>query len=246
MKYKHPFGNTKVFIKNFCKSFLEKFISFFAGIFFNLKKNERIIISPAIYAKWDDNSDFNIQYEKYKSLTMLDKHRAFTLWSIVKNLKNLEGDIVEIGCFTGGAGFLFSTADELSSIKLFDTFEGFPITEESIKKNSLKANLEDANENLKKYDIKNVEFFKKRFPIGVDNLNKIKFCHIDINTYQETKNSFNYIKDLMIVGGVIVFDDYGIWKIDGVKKFISEIEDSLKDKFHFFFNYMGQCIMIKK
>jgi len=242
----HPFGSTKVFIKNFCKSFLEKIISFFANIFFDLKKNEKIIISPAIYQKWNENNDFNEAYEKYKNFTMLDKHRAFTVWSIVKNLNNLEGEIIEIGCFKGGTGFLLSNADNQSQIKLYDTFEGFPITEENIKKNTLKANFEESKEFLNKFEISNIEFFKKRFPIGVDNINKIKFCHIDINTYSETKNSFNFIVPLLVKGGVVVFDDYGIWRIDGVKKFISEIEENLKDQFYFFFNYMGQCILIKK
>lgn len=113
---------------------MEKIISFFASIFFNLEKNERIIISPAVYVKWDDNEEFNRAFSKYKNFTMLDKHRAYTLWSIVKNLKNLDGEIIEVSCFTGGAGFLFSDADNLSPIKLYDTFEGFPITEDKIKK----------------------------------------------------------------------------------------------------------------
>ena len=48
------------------------------------------------------------------------------------------------------------------------------------------------------------------------------------------------------VSGIIIFDDYGIWGVDGIKKFISSIEIKYSKKFIFIKNYMGQCILIKK
>ena len=45
--------------------------------------------------------------------------------------------------------------------------------------------------------------------------------------------------------GVIVFDDYGIYSVFGVKNFVDKIMSKNKD-FLFLNNYMGQCILIKK
>ena len=50
----------------------------------------------------------------------------------------------------------------------------------------------------------------------------------------------------MIKDGVIVFDDFGIWGVDGIKTFIYEIENKFQKHFLIIKNYMGQCIMKKK
>ena len=70
-------------------------------------------------------------------------------------------------------------------------------------------------------------------------------CHVDVNTYKSTSLSFNYLKKKIVRNGVIVFDDYGIYSVFGVKKFVDKIMKNNKD-FIFLNNYMGQCILIKK
>ena len=50
----------------------------------------------------------------------------------------------------------------------------------------------------------------------------------------------------MIKGGVIIFDDYGIYGVDSIKKFINQISKKNKKDFSFVYNFMGQCIVIKK
>ena len=50
----------------------------------------------------------------------------------------------------------------------------------------------------------------------------------------------------MTKNGVIIFDDFGIWGVDGIKNFIYEIEKKFNKEFIFIKNYMGQCILIKK
>ena len=50
----------------------------------------------------------------------------------------------------------------------------------------------------------------------------------------------------MIKNGVIIFDDFGIWGVDGIKKFIYSIEKEKSKKYLFIKNYFGQCLLIKK
>ena len=69
---------------------------------------------------------------------------------------------------------------------------------------------------------------------------------MDVNTYKSTKRSFEFIKKKMIKGGVIIFDDYGIYGVDSIKKFINQISKKNKKDFSFVYNFMGQCIVIKK
>ena len=44
----------------------------------------------------------------------------------------------------------------------------------------------------------------------------------------------------------MVFDDYGIWGVNGIKKFISYVNKKYSKNFIFIKNYMGQCILIKR
>jgi hypothetical protein len=70
---------------------------------------------------------------------------------------------------------------------------------------------------------------------------------LDINVYEDTVKSFIAIDKHLIKNGVIVFDDYGIFKVDGIIKSVNKILKKGYDKnYHVIYNYMGQCIMIKK
>ena len=61
-----------------------------------------------------------------------------------------------------------------------------------------------------------------------------------------TQKKFSIFKKKIIKGGIVIFDDFGIWGVDGIKKFIYEIEKKNSREFYFIKNYMGQCILIKR
>ena len=67
---------------------------------------------------------------------------------------------------------------------------------------------------------------------------KYKLCHLDVNTYKSTKKSFEFVKDRLIKGGVVVFDDYGIYTTDSIKRYVKQIEAKNKRDFTFIYNYM--------
>ena len=101
--------------------------------------------------------------------------------------------------------------------------------------------------NIKRLNLKSTNVFKAFFPNDIKvKIRKIKLCHIDVNTFSDTKNIFYWIEKRMIKGGIIIFDDYGIWGVDGIKKFIYMIEKKYNKRYYFIKNYMGQCILIKK
>ena len=90
---------------------------------------------------------------------------------------------------------------------------------------------------------------KCNFPHGINasiKNKKIKLCHIDVNTRQSTKNAFNFVKNKIVKGGAIVFDDYGIYTADNIKEYVHKISKKHQKDFSFIYNFMGQCILIKK
>ena len=247
----HAYGNTKIkILKNF-KRFIEYSILFFLSFFYKFNKTQKIIISSAMYAPWKDDKKFFNLFSKIKDLTIIDEARAYTLWHLSKSLRNIQGDIFDIGCMKGGAGILMSKANKNKNTKTYfvDTFDGFAKSSGDHKKNEtfVYSKTEELIKNLKIFKIKKFEVLKKRFPKKVSIKKKIKLCHLDINIYEDTVKSFIFVDKHLIKSGIIVFDDYGIFKVEGILKAIKKIlKEKYDQKYHVIYNYMGQCIMIKK
>tara|TARA_Y100000816_G_C26090224_1_gene576034 strand:+ start:1212 stop:1964 length:753 start_codon:yes stop_codon:yes gene_type:complete len=248
---KHPFGNFKIKILKESKNIISNLILFVLSLVLKInKKNNEIIISTAFYAPWKEDKEFKFFYKNIENLTLLDTKRLYTLWYFSKSLKDINASILDVGCMYGGAGFAMSKANKAGSTYLFDTFEGFKTEEIYHKKEHfVYKDIDEIKRNINKFSLKKTQVFKCYFPNNIKknlNLKKIKLCHIDVNVYISTKKTFQYVEKRMIKGGVIIFDDYGIHGVESVKKFISKISKSHKNSFSFIYNFMGQCILIKK
>ena len=168
---------------------------------------------------FDNKANFN------DPLMTLRLNKNFYLCKYFISIKNVEGDYLECGVFKGFSSLLLKSLEEkLSGLKiknyfLIDSFEGLSdILEEDKpenqkiyqnKKGDLKANLESV-ENLFK-NFKNVNIVKGWIPKVFDLLNeknKYKFVHIDVDLYQPTLDSLNYIYEKVVSGGIIITDDY--------------------------------------
>ena len=86
----------------------------------------------------------------------------------------------------------------------------------------------------------------KRYGIGKHGFNIVSNQFSIHYFFKDRVTFYNFIRNKMISGGIIIFDDFGIWGVDGIKKFIYKIENRYNKDFYFFKNYMGQCILIKK
>tara|TARA_Y100000768_G_scaffold388801_1_gene387312 strand:+ start:78 stop:827 length:750 start_codon:yes stop_codon:yes gene_type:complete len=245
---KHPYGNFRSFLLKSIKNLLEKILRFVVNFICKLENDDKIIISSATHAPWKKDKEFFTFYQKVKNFTLLDSARSYTLWQCSKNLAKTQGQILDIGCLMGGSGFIMSKLNLKGKTYLFDSFSGFRNNDGLHKKDIfVYKDIDFIKRNINKLKLKKIYVFKTYFPKNLKiKINKVKLCHVDVNTYKETKKIFNYLHKKMIRGGIIIFDDFGIWGVDGIKKFIYEIERKYSEKYYFIKNYMGQCILIKK
>ena len=248
---KHLYGNNKIFVLKSFKKIIEFSIRFFLSLFYNFKSYQKIIISTAIYAPWIEDKKFFNLFSSLKDLTILDEARAYTLWYLSKSLKNTDGDILDIGCMKGGAGIIMSKANKNKKSKTYfvDTFGGFAFTSGGhIKdKTFIYDNITELKNNIKFSRVKNYKIKKCRFPKSFIIKKKIKLCHLDINIFKDTLKAFVFVDKHLIRNGIIVFDDYGVFKVDEIVKTIKKIVSmNYSKKYNIIYNYMGQCIMIKK
>lgn len=142
---------------------------------------------------------------------------AYNLYSIVKSLSNLDGEIAEVGVYQGGSSKIICETKGDKKLHLFDTFEGLPdVTEKDncfgiqTWKNNLcgDTSLEMVQIYLSKY--KNVYFYQGEFPSTSTPVNnsKFSFVHLDVDLYKSTKDCLEFFYPRLVPGGIILTHDY--------------------------------------
>ncbi len=201
----------------------------------SLEKNIKIIFENI---KLENNIDFfKLWKETYKivnpsksldlnnMLTAIRINKGFYLCKYFIFAKDLKGDFLECGVLKGFSSYLLRSLedqlfkDTINNYFLIDSFEGlsdFLDEDKSLnpdiiqnKKGDLKANIEDVKVLFNQF--KNVNIIKGWIPKvfeSLDEKNKYKFVHIDVDLYQPTFDSLNYIYDKIVEGGILITDDY--------------------------------------
>ncbi len=89
-----------------------------------------LIVTGATYAPWNEDHVFLQTLDSVKAHTLVDKYRCWELWDLVRHLRKVPGDLIEVGVWRGGTGALIARSAELVGIPdkvyLCDTFAGVP------------------------------------------------------------------------------------------------------------------------
>lgn len=145
-----------------------------------------------------------------------------------------DGNLIEVGVYMGGSAKILAQEHPDRTVYACDTFEGFPDninTEKGDSNNYYVGQMAIANhkvvmENLKDY--KNIAYARGQFPDSFFYDDEFAFAHIDVDTYNSTKDSLEYIYDRMVPGGKILIHDYPAH--EGVKRAVDEFMKDKKDK----------------
>lgn len=208
------------------------------------------VIPYASYSPWEGDTDFMTLYEIVKDNTLVDIYRCYELWTMVKNMRTVEGDILEVGVWRGGTGAILSKASENSNAQVYlaDTFTGVvkATEEDTVYRGGEHSDTSEqiVSDLLERVMSKNAIVLKGVFPDDFPGLqiDKIKLCHIDVDTYQSASDIFDYAWPKIQVGGAVVFDDYGFWTCEGITKYFNSLNPSRGFKIH---NLNGHGIIIK-
>jgi O-methyltransferase len=211
----------------------------------------------ATYAPWRRDALFKQTYEIVKDHTFVDRYRCYELWTLVAQSGKLGGGaLLEVGVWRGGTGAIIAkkaqSLDIQDTVYLCDTFTGVVKAgkrDETLYKGGEHA---DTSRELVEYltretlDLDNVTVLKGIFPdetAGLVRDTRFRFCHIDVDTYQSAKDTLEWVWEKLLVGGIIVFDDYGFRYCEGVTKYVEEIRD-LPDRL-LIHNLNGHAVLIK-
>ena len=146
---------------------------------------------------------------------------------------NLEGDIVEFGCYEGDTSIKMGKLIKNKRLWLYDSFKGLPEKSdadfssigESFKAGELKASKSAVmkrflHASLPKPVIKKA-WFDELNP-GQDLPEKIAFALLDGDYYESIKTSLALVAPKMARGGIIVVHDYRNEALPGAAKAVDE------------------------
>jgi O-methyltransferase len=209
----------------------------------------------ALYAPWNLDREFQKTYRRIFPNTLVDRYRCFELWSLIEQAQKLsQGSIIEIGVWQGGTGVLMAHKAKICDIHdpvyLCDTFSGVvkASPKDSFYKGNEHADTSEAivEQLVAEFNLSQVKILKGIFPDDTAHLigdDRFRLCHVDVDVYQSAKDVVTWVWDRMVIGGIIVYDDYGFLGCDGITKLVEE-QRALNDRL-VFHNLNGHAIVVK-
>ena len=214
-----------------------------------------VILAEATYSPWLHDEAFKRAYSAVRVNTLVGIQRCYELWHLVEQVKDLSGDIIEVGAWRGGTGALMAMRSKLEGLEaityLCDTFEGVvkagsedPSYRGGEHADADRAMVERLVESLHLDDI---EILAGVFPEETAHLispdRRFRLCHIDVDVYRSARDAFEWVWERIVPGGVVVFDDYGFLECEGVTALVDE-EAQGPDRM-MIQNLNGHAILIK-
>jgi O-methyltransferase len=207
------------------------------------------------YAPWQADDEFEAAYRAVRKYTLVDIWRCHELWSLVGELREVPGAIVEVGVWRGGSGALMATKAAAVGIEdtvyLCDTWEGVVKTGE-VDTYYRDGKHDDTSREIvvalvRRLGLDNVQLLQGVFPDETGDRvadEALRLVHIDVDVYQSAKDVFDWAWDRLSPSGIAVFDDYGFPACPGVTKFVNEQRG--RDDRLVLHNLNGHGIVVKR
>jgi O-methyltransferase len=191
-----------------------------------LYSHELIMPMTSTYSPWHDDAEFRSVYDAIEGNTFVDQYKCYELWEQLGQLGHLDGDVLEVGVWRGGTGVLMAKRAERvapsAAVYLADTFEGVA------KATSADPWYKGGEHADTSPEI--VQALADRVGVSVALLIGIfpdatahtvedhifRLVHIDVDVYQSARDVFEWAWPRLVVGGIVVWDDYGAFECEGV------------------------------
>jgi O-methyltransferase len=215
----------------------------------------QLVIPHATYSPWWTDAEFQKIFGVVQAFTLVDVYRLYELWTLVEQVNDVEGDILEVGVWRGGSGCLLATKAKLESLParvfLCDTFAGVVKAgaqdHEYTGGEHSDTSIETVRGLAAQLGLDSVRVLEGIFPDEtaqhVDSLS-FRLCHIDVDVYDSARDVFEWCWTRLSIGGVVVFDDFGFHDCEGVTRLVTEL--AARPDVLFLHNLNGHALLIKR
>lgn len=185
------------------------------------------------YAPWQSDAEFNRIRRQVRRNTLVDTWRLHELWSLLAELTEIPGSIIEVGVWRGGSGCLMASRAAalgiVDPVYLCDTWEGI------VKTGAVDTYYHDGKHDdtsreiverlVARLGLSNVELLQGIFPedTGATIADRnFRLAHVDVDVYRSAADVVDWVWPRLSPGGIVVFDDYGFPATPGVTKLVDE------------------------
>lgn len=207
------------------------------------------------YAPWQADPDFQRVYTAIRANTLVDVWRCYELWSLLGELAQVPGAVIEVGVWRGGSGALMAArmADLAPNERVYlcDTWEGVvksgPDDIYYTDGKHSDTSRETVQRLVDELGLENVQLLQGIFPDQSGDKvagESFRLVHVDVDVYRSAKDVFDWAWPHLTAGGVVVFDDYGFPACPGVTRFVDE-QRGLGDRL-VVHNLNGHGIVVKR
>jgi len=185
------------------------------------------------YAPWQADAGFQSTYRAVRRNTLVDVWRLYELWTLLGELVEIPGSVLEVGVWRGGSGALMAARARALGITdpvyLCDTWDGV------VKTGAVDIYYRDGKHAdtsretvaalVARLGLTGVGLLGGIFPDDTGAAiaeRRFRLCHIDVDVYQSASDVFGWVWPRLSPGGVAVFDDYGFPACPGVARFVDE------------------------
>ncbi len=204
------------------------------------KINDAALYGPVMphanYSPWNCDTAFKQCMTAIRGHTLVDTYRCHELWSLVRELRHVPGDILEVGVWRGGTGALLASKAQQEGIAatvwLCDTFVGVVKASERDPSYFGGEHADTSGELvehlLARMDLTNARILQGIFPDETASAvtdATFRLCHIDVDVYQSGRDILEWLWPRLAVGGAVVWDDYGGDSTPGITRLVEEQRD---------------------
>lgn len=216
-------------------------------------------ITPASnYCPWFADDEFIKVFEVIKDDSYVDIYRCYELWELIKEVNKVDkyACVLEVGVWRGGTAAILAKKISLlgNTNKLFlaDTFSG--VVKASNYDNVYKGGEhQDTSLSLmedllvRKVGVNNFTTLVGVFPedtaYRIAENEVFGLCHVDVDVYLSARDIIDWLFPKLIIGGMIVFDDYGFEICAGITTLVEE-QRELSDRI-IIHNLNGHAVIIR-
>ncbi|MEM9561975.1 MAG: TylF/MycF/NovP-related O-methyltransferase [Actinomycetota bacterium] len=179
------------------------------------------------------DAEFTASCREVSGLTLLDTPRLANLWSLCR-LCDPTGSVIEVGSFRGGGALHLSNSAPERRMIVCDSFAGFERLDDELDELFDQGMFVDTSaaavERLFADRGRDVLILAGFFPASADGheLGPLSFAHLDVDVYEATRDTLEFIRPLMCARSMIVLDDVRRGA-KGVDVAISEFVDANPD-----------------
>lgn len=213
-----------------------------------------LVMPFATYSPWRTDEAFQAALQAIQGHTLVDHYRCWSLWQMLAQLRDVPGDILEVGVWRGGTGCLLALAARRAGIAadlvLADTFTGVAKAGEGDNAYRGGEHADTAPDIVRRLfvhqELPPPFLLEGVFPDRTGDAaadRRFRFCHIDVDARLSAEGAFEWVWPRLSAGGVVVFDDYGFHRCEGVTRYVDGLRGS--PGMVVIHNLNGQAVVLK-